>query len=121
MIFLGRAAEKSERTNLRQKSKIWDNARLKKIKSGWSLKIDAAAFCAAALPWEGEEHFEIILFAQRQRANLKSHQDLHLKGAVCSEGPKLLISCRFNCLTPKVLIWAHNVYNSGSEPLMPVN
>ena len=49
-----------------------------------------------------------------ERANLKSHLDLHLIAAVCSERPKLLISCRFNCLTPKVLIWAHIVYSSVS-------
>ena len=48
----------------------------------------------------------------RARANLKSHLDLHLIVAVCSERPKLLISFRFNCLTPEVLIWAPIVYNS---------
>ena len=35
-----------------------------KIKRGPVIKRDATAFCAAALPWEREEHFEIILFVQ---------------------------------------------------------
>ena len=65
MGLLGRAGNMCrDRIANRKKLRLKHQMRRSKIERVRAIKRDATAFCAAALPREREEHFEIILFVQ---------------------------------------------------------